>query len=252
MRATPDSNLGHQPPYDFQYFWCPKFESGTAHTIIVWHLYLCPSFDGAHHGHWHRAQDVPKLAVDGVIIIAEHGDFPWNERQARLHPRKAFLEQVCGVFAQSGRSVPVFNDKHLAPDWQESVWMVERCRELGAPFMAGSSIPLVWRKPWLEHPAGTDLLEAVCVGFSGLDIYGAHACDALQAMVERRGPTKSETGVCAVQCLQGDAVWQAASEGRFDMALAQEAVSAVESNLSEVRHHPHSLTALGLKACLWS
>ena len=98
------------------------------------------------------------------------------------HPRKAFLEQVCGVFAQSGRAVPVFNDKHLAPDWADSLWMVARCRELGAPFMAGSSIPLNWRRPWLEHPAGADLREAVVIGFSGLDIYGAHACDALQVL----------------------------------------------------------------------
>eukprot|EP01052_Picozoa_sp_SAG31_P038103 SAG31_NODE_5030_length_2793_cov_1.858575_5_plen_176_part_00 len=35
---VPDSNLGHQPPNTFQYFWCPKFESGTEH---------CTSTNGA-------------------------------------------------------------------------------------------------------------------------------------------------------------------------------------------------------------
>ena len=89
------------------------------------------------------------------------------------------MDQTCAVFAQSGRSVPVFNDKHLSHRWVDSLFMVERCRELGAPLMAGSSIPGQWRSPWLEHPPGTDLAEAVTIGFSGLDIYGAHALDTL-------------------------------------------------------------------------
>jgi hypothetical protein len=59
----------------------------------------------------------PQLAVDGVLIIAEHGDWAWNEDQARIHPRKAWLEQVCAVFAQSGgRVCPVFNGACIALD----------------------------------------------------------------------------------------------------------------------------------------
>ena len=175
-------------------------------------------------------REAPQLAVDGVIIIAEHGDFPWNEDEARIHPRRSFLEQTCAVFATCKHSVPVFNDKHLSPTFEESLWMVERCREVGAPFMAGSSIPLNWRAPMLEHEAGAELEEAVAIGFSGLDIYGAHALDALQAMVERRGPTAAESGVAAVQCLTGDAVWAAGAAGRFSMSLARAACAAVASS----------------------
>ena len=112
--------------------------------------------------------------------------------------------------------------------------VVNRCKELGAPFMAGSSIPGQWRAPFLEHPAGTLLEEAVGIGFSGLDIYGAHALDTLQAMVERRGVTASETGVAAVQCLEGEAVWAAGSTGRFSLELARAACEAVEARAEGV------------------
>jgi hypothetical protein len=111
--------------------------------------------------------------------------------------------------------------------------MVERCRELGAPLMAGSSIPGQWRSPFLEHAPGTDLEEAVLIGFSGLDIYGAHACDTLQAMVERRGPLAAETGVAAVQCLEGEAVWEAGRAGRFSMRLARAAANAAVEGVDD-------------------
>ena len=104
-------------------------------------------------GHWTPEDDERPgdLAVDGVMIVAEHGDYAGNERYRHLYPRRYFFEQVCGVFAMSGRSVPVFNDKHLAYDWRDALWMYERARELEVPFMAGSALPLCSRGPELEH-----------------------------------------------------------------------------------------------------
>jgi hypothetical protein len=46
-------------------------------------------------------------------------------------------------------------------------------------------------------------------------------------MVERRGPAASESGVAAVQCLQGEAVWEAGRAGRFCPELAVAASTAV-------------------------
>ena len=166
------------------------------------------------------------LAVDGVLLIGEHGDYAWNEKDQHLFPRKYFMEQICGVFATSGRSVPVFNDKHLSYSWEDARWMYDRAAQLGAPFMAGSSFVTSWRSPWLEHELETPIEEALAIGFSGLDIYGFHTIDALQCMVERR--IGGETGVAAVTCLEGDAVWCAAREGAWSAELSKAASDVIE------------------------
>ena len=99
-----------------------------------------------------------ELAVDGVAILGEHGDYPENERGQTMYPRRHMFEQVCGVVASAknnptGRVVPVFNDKHLSYNWADAAWMYDRARELGVPFQSGSSLPFTWRKPWLVRRA---------------------------------------------------------------------------------------------------
>jgi hypothetical protein len=176
------------------------------------------------------------LAVDGVLLIGEHGDYAWNEKAQQLYPRKYFMEQICGVFATSNRAVPVYNDKHLSYNWHDAKWMVDRAASLGAPFMAGSSLPLGWRSPWLEYEQGLPVEEAIAIGFSGLDIYGFHTLETLQCMVERR--VGGETGVEAVTCLEGDAVWEAAKAGLWSRELAEAACAPIE-NKPEGRMEDH-------------
>ena len=106
-----------------------------------------------------------ELAVDGVLIIGEHGDYAWNEKGQHLYPRRYFFEQVCGVFATSGRSVPVFSDKHLSWSWEQAKWMYDRARALKVPLMAGSSLPLCYRRPWLEHALDTPMSEALSIAY---------------------------------------------------------------------------------------
>lgn len=184
--------------------------------------------------HWPTGADWDEgeLAVDGVIIIGEHGDYAGNERQRRMYPRRHLFEQVCGVISTSGRAVPVFSDKHLAFTWADSLWMYERARELGLPFMAGSSLPLVDRRPRLEHEVGTEIEEALSIGhfhqyLYGLDSYGFHGLETLQCMVERR--RGGETGIAAVQCLEGDDVWSAGEKGMWPRDLADAALDRIEA-----------------------
>ena len=184
-------------------------------------------------GPWPTADDWEdgELAVDGVLLIAEHGDYPYNERDRRLYPRRHMFEQICGVFSGSGRSVPVFGDKHLSYDWSDATWMYDRARELGVPFMAGSSLPVTRREPELEHEIGTPIEEALEIGFinsykTGLDSYGFHGLETLQCMVERR--SGGETGIAAVQCLEGQEVWEAGRRGEWSMELADAAEALSE------------------------
>jgi len=158
-----------------------------------------------------------QLAVDGVLLVAEHGDYPTNERGQQLYPRRRFFEETVAAFKKAGRVVPVFNDKHLAAGWEDTKWMYETAKAMRIPFMAGSSLPLAWRRPWLEIPIGTPMDAALSVGYGGLESYGFHALETLQCMVERR--KGGEAGVVAVQCLENEAVWEAMRAGRFSRDL---------------------------------
>jgi hypothetical protein len=147
-----------------------------------------------------------KLAVDGVVIIAEHGKYPDNEKGQKRYPRYEWFKRVVKVFESSGRSVPVFNDKHLSTVWSECKEMVEDSKRLGFPFLAGSSLPVTWRMPSIDMPLDTPLQESVCVCYGGVDSYDIHGLETAQCMSERR--KGGEVGVRSVQALRDDALWQ--------------------------------------------
>ncbi|HEV3205199.1 MAG TPA: hypothetical protein VGY77_12480, partial [Gemmataceae bacterium] len=169
-----------------------------------------------------------QLAVDGVLSIGEHGKYPENAKGQILYPRRRFFEGVVDTFRKTKKSVPVFNDKHLAASWEDGKWMYDQSRELFFPFMAGSSLPVTWRKPPLQLAKNSDVVEAVQVGYGPLEAYGFHALEALQCMVERR--KGGETGVKAVQCLQGEEMWKALDQGRWSKKLLEAALALVPAH----------------------
>lgn len=162
------------------------------------------------------------LAVDYILLVCENGDYPTDEKGAILYPRYEFFREIVEVFRSSGRSVPVFNDKHLSYDWEKARWMYDQHIELEIPMLVGSSLPVTWRLPELELSLGCQLEEAVVAYPGHVEAYGIHALEALQCMVERR--QGGESGIKAVQCLEGEDVWQAAREGRWSRQLLDAAL----------------------------
>ena len=147
-----------------------------------------------------------ELAVDGVVIVGEHGNYPTDLKGHWLLPRWWIYQQVINVFEESKRSVPVFNDKHLSYNWDDSKWMFDKSRELSFPLTGGSSIPYYFRKPEIELAIDTPINNSIVVG--GASDEGAifHCIDVLQAFVDRR--EGGETGVKSVQSIQGPETWK--------------------------------------------
>jgi hypothetical protein len=154
-----------------------------------------------------------KLAVDAVLVIGEHGDYPKNEFGQKMYPRYEFFKQVTDVFRKDGRAVPVFNDKHLSWKWEWAKKMVETAKELKFPFLAGSSLPVTWRMPAIDMPHGAEIDEVMCIAFGGVDSYDFHALETIQCMAERR--KGGETGVMNLQALRGEPVWAALTSGSW-------------------------------------
>lgn len=164
-----------------------------------------------------------KLAVDAVLIIAEHGDYPRNEKGQILYPRYEFFKACTEVFEKDGRAVPIYNDKHLSWSFEKAKWMVAESKRLNFPMLAGSSLPVTWRLPELELPLGCEIEEALMVGNGGSDPMDYHALEAMQCMIERR--KGGETGVRSVEMIEGAAVWKAGADGRWSNQLLQSALS---------------------------
>lgn len=185
------------------------------------------------------------LAVDAVLVIGEHGDYPRNEKGQILYPRFEFFQQVVDVFRQDERAVPVFNDKHLSYSFAKARKMVAASDELGFPFLAGSSLPVTWRLPSVDLPLDCTIDDALMVGVGSSDAMDFHAFEAMQCMLERR--RGGETGVKAVQLLDGDAVWQAGERGDWSFELLEAALSRSNQlqGLSRTEAKPQDLIRTG-------
>jgi hypothetical protein len=164
-----------------------------------------------------------KLAVDAVLIIGEHGDYPVNEKGQKLYPRHEFFKQCVEVFEKDGVAVPVFNDKHLSYSFEKAKGMVDASKRLKFPMLAGSSLPVTWRLPDIEIPLGSEIEGAVAVGNGGSDIMDYHGMEAMQCMLERR--KGGETGVRAVRMVEGAEVWKLIDDGTISKGLLVSALS---------------------------
>lgn len=168
----------------------------------------------------------PGVAVDGVLVIGEHGGYEENVYGQRLYPRKRLVDAVISTMWGAGTFVPVFTDKQLAWRTRDAVRMVADCERFGVPLMAGSSIPLAWRTGDVEWPQGEQMDAAVVVSFGFADIYGPHLLELVESFAEHR--RDGESGVARVLGLSGDLAREAVASGRVDPDLYQSALEAID------------------------
>jgi hypothetical protein len=209
----------HHPPFDLVSLYVNQVEEddlsrerGARHPSMR----LCSSIAEA------LTLGGDKLAVDGVVLVGEHGHYPKNEKGQTKYPRYEFFRQIVDVFRSSNRVVPVFSDKHLSWNWDWAKEMYDTSRAMNFPFLAGSSLPVTWRIPSLEMPLGARVKEALCIGYGGVDSYDFHALETIQCMVERR--KGGESGVRWLQAYRGETFWKALSDGVWPDDLMQAAL----------------------------
>jgi len=186
-----------------------------------------------------------ELAVDGVVIIGEHGTYPVNARGQQLYPRRELFDQVVGVFRQSGRVVPVFNDKHLSWNWAWAKYMWRTVQEMRIPFMAGSSLPYSKYEPLVPLPRGKRLDHVIAIGYGGLESYGFHALETAQFVVEQRAG--GEVGVKSVQFIEGKDVWEAERAGRWPREIAEAAYRATWEPNGKPQEHTQDVYAYDIE-----
>lgn len=159
-----------------------------------------------------------RLQVAGVLSIGEHGQYPFTEdTQQHMYPRRRFFDGIADCFRRVKQVVPVFNDKHLSYAWKDAKHMYDTAQTMKFPLLAGSSVPVTWRRPPLMLPNGCEIESALAIGHGGLESYGFHALETLQCMVERRAG--GETGVAAIRTLQGNQIQKALESGEWSSEL---------------------------------
>ena len=169
-----------------------------------------------------------KLAVDGVLISTEFAPYPLSDTGQFMYPHRRLFNECVKVFKASGRVVPVFIDKHLSDNWQDSKWIYDTAREMHIPMMAGSSLPASMLAGEANVEPGADLKEIVGISYHTLTTYGFHGLEMVQELAEQR--KGGESGVKQVRCITGDAVWDAAGK-EYDPELFAAAMEKVEPHI---------------------
>lgn len=166
-----------------------------------------------------------QVQVAGVLIVGEHGDYPYtpNTKQ-HMYPRKQFFDAITATFKKFGKSVPVYNDKHLGYRWQDAKAMVDTSRRMDFPLMAGSSLPVAWRHPTLTLPENCEIESVLTIGRGNFEAHGFHALEAQQCLIEHR---RGSTGVTAVETAQGKQIWEAEQAGKWNREMLKAALAVI-------------------------
>lgn len=182
-----------------------------------------------------------EMAVDGVLLIGEHGDYPMSARGQKMYPRFELWTEIVAVMRETRRVIPLFCDKHFSYENSRALEMFNGMRQLGIPFLAGSSLPFCKMEPPLEV-TGAKLQDAVTLFYGGAEVYGFHILELAQSIIEHRAG--GESGIRRVAAHCGEAVWNILDADAHHRALFEAAVSAARRvEAGEMRHNCRSPVA---------
>ncbi len=175
------------------------------------------------------------LAVDAILLIAEHGDYPYNRLGQKLYPRKELLDKIVEVFDATGKTVPVFHDKHLSWDFDLAKQMIETSRQHNFRLFASSSLPFCHFQPHLNvEEAELEEVVAVFPNVHGQpDHYAYHMLEVVQQCIERR--KGFETGIERVTAFIGEDVWKTQDAGVWSQDLFEAALQASNPSIKNYR-----------------
>ncbi|MEZ6044334.1 MAG: hypothetical protein R3C11_01870 [Planctomycetaceae bacterium] len=218
MQTNTLDGKGTKPQLELVSLWTDQVpDSDTSRKLAAEHH--VPVYDSIEEA---LTMGTGKLAVDGILLVAEHGTYDRSPTGQVIYPKLRLFKEIEAVFRKTGEVVPVFHDKHIADNWEDCLKIMSGINELNIPYIAGSSLPVLWRIPEANTERGEKIKEVVATSYGSLDAYGFHALEMVHCLIDRRAG--GETGVKSVQCLEGDAVWEAMEAGRFDKELLQNAL----------------------------
>jgi hypothetical protein len=164
-----------------------------------------------------------RIAVQGVLLIGEHGDYPHNEFGQKEYPRKRLFDSIVAVYRKYGKSLPIMVDKHYSYDAKWAHEMVDTAKAMGFPLLGGSSIPHVNFQPRPGLKPGFEPVKALAVYYGDNEAYLYHSIEFSQSILEKR--KGGEPGIKAVTAWEGEEVWPLV-EKHFGDNLTAAAVSS--------------------------
>lgn len=143
------------------------------------------------------------FALDGIILIGEHGVYPFNEIGQELYPRRLFFEECLNVMLEFDRIVPVYTDKGFAVVQEDIEWMYEQIKKHNIPFMSSSVVPFGRKQP-IERPFpnGAPLHKMFGFSYGSLERYVYHTLEMLQSVAEQRAC--GESGIRSVRVYKNE------------------------------------------------
>ncbi|MFW6060949.1 MAG: hypothetical protein ACODAQ_12280 [Phycisphaeraceae bacterium] len=174
-----------------------------------------------------------ELAVDGVLLIGEHGEYGHNELGQKLYPRKELFDAIVSVYERCGKVAPLFCDKHFSWNFEWAREMVETAQRMGFMLFGGSSIPHCPREPALPSLAEAGPAEMVVVYAGDFEAYGFHSFEFAQSYAETR--PGGERGVQRVTVYEGDTLDAALRGDEWSAELLEAAAQATGAQLDDVQ-----------------